>query len=201
MKIEKVKLEHIFFFISVTFAFNKRLIHREPNKIVMDYKYIEQLLERYWDAETTLEEENILRTFFSQQDIPADMEMWRPLFVNEQKEVLGDDFDARILARIGQSEQTTTTVTEHPAVVKAREVKLTQRLMPLFKAAAIVAIILTLGGALQAPWDSTWDDPRDYAKNLQEADTIATVSPIQAENMGDITADSTQVITVTPAKD
>jgi hypothetical protein len=73
--------------------------------------------------------------------------------------------------------------------------------MPLFKAAAIVAIILTLGGALQAPWDSTWDDPRDYAKNLQEADTIATVSPIQAENMGDITADSTQVITVTPAKD
>ena len=167
----------------------------------MDYKYIEQLLERYWDAETTLEEENILRTFFSQQDIPADMEMWRPLFVNEQKEVLGDDFDARILAMIGQSEQTTTTVTEHPAVVKAREVKLTQRLMPLFKAAAIVAIILTLGGALQAPWDSTWDDPRDYAKNLQEADTIATVSPIQAENMGDITADSTQVITVTPAKD
>ena len=29
----------------------------------MDYKYIEQLLERYWQGETTLQEENILRSF------------------------------------------------------------------------------------------------------------------------------------------
>ena len=32
----------------------------------MDYKYIEQLMERYWNAETSLEEESILRSFFSQ---------------------------------------------------------------------------------------------------------------------------------------
>ena len=32
----------------------------------MDYKYIEQLLERYWACETTLEEEQILRAFFLQ---------------------------------------------------------------------------------------------------------------------------------------
>ena len=30
----------------------------------MDYKYIEQLLERYWNCETSLEEEQILRSFF-----------------------------------------------------------------------------------------------------------------------------------------
>ena len=34
----------------------------------MDYKYIEQLLERYWEGETTLQEEAILRAFFSQED-------------------------------------------------------------------------------------------------------------------------------------
>ena len=41
----------------------------------MDYKYIEQLLERYFNAETSLEEESILRTFFSQTDVPAEMEL------------------------------------------------------------------------------------------------------------------------------
>ena len=32
----------------------------------MNYQYIEQLLERYWDCQTTLEEEQILRSFFKQ---------------------------------------------------------------------------------------------------------------------------------------
>ena len=40
----------------------------------MDYKYIEQLLERYWKCETSLEEEQILRTFFRQEEIPAPFE-------------------------------------------------------------------------------------------------------------------------------
>ena len=33
----------------------------------MDYKYINQLLNKYWEGATTLEEENILRSFFSQK--------------------------------------------------------------------------------------------------------------------------------------
>ena len=37
----------------------------------MNYQYIEQLLERYWDCQTTLEEEQILRSFFKQEDVPA----------------------------------------------------------------------------------------------------------------------------------
>ena len=37
----------------------------------MDYKYIEQLMERYWNAETSLEEESILRSFFSQENNPV----------------------------------------------------------------------------------------------------------------------------------
>lgn len=108
----------------------------------MDYKYIDQLLTRYWNGETTLEEEQILRSFFSQPDVPAEMAKYRSLFVYEQTEtktdVLGDDFDERILAMIG----------EQPAV-RARVVTLRQRLTPLFKAAAIVAIILTLSNAAQ----------------------------------------------------
>lgn len=150
----------------------------------MDYKYIEQLVERYFDAETSLEEEQILRSFFSQEDIPAEMQQWAPLFAYKDENMLGDDFEARILQQIGETQQT--------AVVKAKEVKLTQYLMPLFKAAAVVAIILTLGGALQAPWDNSWDDPREYAVR-QQIDTVAAVQPIQAENMSD-KADSTSVM-------
>ena len=65
----------------------------------MDYKYIEQLLERYWRCETSLQEEEILRMFFSQEDIPVALVPYRSLFVYEQNEkemdVLGDDFDQR----------------------------------------------------------------------------------------------------------
>ncbi|MDE6003404.1 MAG: pyruvate ferredoxin oxidoreductase [Prevotella sp.] len=155
----------------------------------MDYKYIEQLMERYWNAETSLEEESILRAFFSQENIPAEMVQWKSLFRAEVEEPhLGDDFDARILAMI-QDEQPAVEATK---VVKAQQVQLNQRLMPLFKAAAVVAIILTLGGALQAPWDKSWDTPVVYA--AFQADTVDVATPVQAENIVDKTIDSTSVM-------
>ena len=141
----------------------------------MDYKYIEQLLERYWQGETTLQEEAILRNFFSQPDIPEHLRTYQPLFDLEKEEPLGDDFDERILGMIKEDEP------------KAKVVTLTSRLMPLFKAAAIVAIILTLGNAAQAPWNYGWDDPKDeYAKfHQQNADSVRLLNPIQAENVND----------------
>ena len=52
----------------------------------MDYKYIEQLLERYWRCETSLQEEEILCAFFSQEDIPAALLPYRDLFTYGQRE-------------------------------------------------------------------------------------------------------------------
>ena len=52
--------------------------------------------------------------------------------------MLGEDFDDRMAELVAEQQP-----------VKARTVSLTQRLMPFFRAAAIVAIILTLGNALQ----------------------------------------------------
>jgi hypothetical protein len=60
--------------------------------------------------------------------------------------------------------------------------------MPLFKAAAIVAIILTLVNAAQAPWNYGWDNPQDeYAKfhQQQQEDSVNMLNPVQAENLGD----------------
>ena len=140
----------------------------------MDYKYIEQLLERYWQCETTLQDEAILRTFFSQPDIPEALRKYQALFAGEsqKEEPLGEDFDARMLDLIGEAPKTIT---------------LKDRLMPLFKAAAIVAILLTLGNAAQAPWEWGWDDPKDaYAKfHEKDADSVNVLNTIQAENVTD----------------
>lgn len=106
----------------------------------MDYKYIEQLLERYWQCETSLEEESQLREFFSKGEVPAHLLRYKDLFVYQQvqREVgLGDDFDARMLAQV-----------EVP-VVKAKRLTVAGRFMPLFKAAAVIALILTLGNVAQ----------------------------------------------------
>ena len=147
----------------------------------MDYKYIEQLLERYWQGETTLQEEAILRAFFSQDDVPASLMKYKSLFdCGLQEETLGDDFDARILDSIGEDEK-------EP---KAKVVSWSSRLMPLFKAAAVVAILLTIGNAAQAPWNYGWDNPQDeYAKyRQQQVDTVNILSPVQAENVTDTVA-------------
>jgi hypothetical protein len=160
----------------------------------MDYKYIEQLLERYWAAETSLEEEDILRAFFSQKEIPAELEQYRALFVYEvtekESQMLGDDFDERILAM----------TEEEPHAVKAREIPFKVRLMPLFKAAAIVAIILTIGGALQRPWDASWNASVEVASYTLPVDS-ADVTPSQAENITDSPVDTAKVIPVEVAKD
>jgi isocitrate dehydrogenase len=166
----------------------------------MDYKYIEQLMERYWNAETTLEEERVLRAFFSQQDIPADMEPWRGLFADDAcGQTLGDDFDDRIMQMIGEEQGAKQAALDTPATT-TRRVSITERLMPLFRAAAVVAIIISVGGALQAPWDNSWNSPDDYAALQQNVDTVAAVQPIRAENISDVAVDSAHVLMPEQAK-
>ena len=117
----------------------------------MDYKYIEQLLERYWQCETSLEEESELRSFFSEEEVPAHLLRYKELFVYQtvqQEAGLGKDFDARILAQV-----------EAP-VVKAKHLTMVGRFMPLFKAAAVVALILSLGNVAQHTFFA--DEALDY---------------------------------------
>ena len=124
----------------------------------MDYKYIEQLLDRYFQGETTLQEEQILKAFYAQgvDDMPQEISQYAPLFVllNEE-ETLGSDFDERLLR-----------MTEDYVAVKARTISLVDRLRPLFGAAAVVAILLTLGNAINQSFkqDDTWVDADEYAR-------------------------------------
>ncbi len=132
----------------------------------MDYKYIEQLLDRYWKCETSLEEEEILRTFFSQNDVPAHLLQFKALFTYEQDEkkqdVLGDEFDQKILSIIEAEDKP-----------KARVISIRQRLMPLFKAAAVVAIFLTLGNAAQMASDSESNYTGETFDNIHKGANVA----------------------------
>ncbi len=113
----------------------------------MDYKYIEQLIERYWDCETTVDEENILRAFFAQDDLPAELMQYKTLFVYEQiqqdTKPLGEDFDKRILEKVGAEKPAT------PLVVKARRNSILVHLRPLYQAAAAVAVVVLMGTGVQ----------------------------------------------------
>ncbi len=117
----------------------------------MDFKYIEQLLERYWQCQTTTEEERILKAFFSQPQVPAHLARYRSLFVyqaEEAKQCLSDDFDQRLLRIVGENQEEQQP-TQPFKVVEAERISLSRRLRPLFRAAAAVAIVTLIGTATQ----------------------------------------------------
>lgn len=115
----------------------------------MDYKYIEQLLERYWECQTTLEEEAILRTFFRQEDVPASLLPYRQIFIEEDEmagEHLPEDFSNRMLRLVGEESLPMEGETWRGSC-KARRLTVMRRLRPFYRAAGLVAIMLTIGNA------------------------------------------------------
>ena len=122
----------------------------------MDYKYIEQLIESYFNCQTTLQEEQILRSFFSKEDVPGHLAQYADLFRYEKDakdEVLGEDFDARMMACVAGLESADSTCGTKPFESKRNIAQRfyikPQRFAPFFKAAAIVAIALTIGRATE----------------------------------------------------
>jgi len=138
-----------------------------------DYKYIEQLLERYWQCETSLQEEDELRSFFA-GEVPVHLLPFKELFVYqlEQQQIrISDDFEERMLSQISETR-----------VVKAKRITFVSRLTPLFKAVAMVALVLTFGNVLQQyffynnksdynydAYTDTYDDPEVAYKKVSSA--------------------------------
>lgn len=127
----------------------------------MDYKFIEQLLERYWECQTTIEEEEILRNFFNQENIPARFLLYKPLFTyqsqSKKEDTLDESFDEEVLARLGLNTQTTD--------FKPRSIL--QRFTPLLKAAAVVCFFITIGGIV--------DNSLSYSEKSNKTQNIAEI--------------------------
>ncbi len=162
----------------------------------MDYKYIEQLLERYWECQTTLEEETILHKFFAQADIPASLLPYACLFHAEDEmanEHLGKDFDERILKAIEPKAEETKT-----RIVSLHKAGKADALRPLWRAAAVVAIVLSIGMAAQQGFQRNGEEETTLGPSLaDQGDTIelfvdqpelspqteAVLAPTQADTM------------------
>ena len=148
----------------------------------MDYKYIEQLLDRYFDCLTTLEEEQILRSFFCQEDVPAYLMQYRSIFTYQaeaKNESLDNDFDARILSEIEKVEKKQAK----------RSYSIRRHLSPLFRAAAIVVVVLSIGNIaehsiynmpIEQKSDATAINPYIKSSDINSAVQIKDVNSAQA---------------------
>lgn len=142
----------------------------------MDYKYILQLLDRFWKAETTLEEEDILHIFFSQADIPAELEQYRPYFDYARRQEaeghLDSDFDARMLALVGED-----------TIKMSRSQRIRSRMMPLLRAVAIVAVVLSIGTVAQMPYRQASPLLPTSQQSTLGTTASATVDSISTDSM------------------
>ena len=134
----------------------------------MDYKYIEQLLERYWACETSLQEEQILRTFFQQQDVPEHLMAYKAIFDVQQEQAgatLGEEFDERVLQMIEGD-----TVKALPLQGGLRRGAFFR---PFYQAAGLVALILTIGMAAQQSFKGSEDPQQDQFAQVDSMESPA----------------------------
>lgn len=101
----------------------------------MDYKQINELLEKYWQGESSLDDENALHQYFESDQIAKEHQSFKPLFSFFKKEAeisLDESFDKKIQARLSQES-------------KSKPVSRVFRLPQLARIAAVLLIGIGIG--------------------------------------------------------
>jgi anti-sigma factor RsiW len=109
----------------------------------MDSKQIKIILDKYWEGETTVQEERELRNYFAGEDIAEELKAIQPMFhffKAEQEAYLNGDFEARLSEQLRSRDN-------QAMPRRAKIVRI------LGRAAAIAAIFLCVFFAY-----STWDN-------------------------------------------
>ena len=106
----------------------------------MDFDRIEKLLQKYWDCETSIEEEKELKSFFNNDEVPEKWKSLVPLFKYYEQEKaeggLDHFFDERVLAQIEEIENSTTKGSEPRGKVR-------KMFNDILKVAAVLLVLIT----------------------------------------------------------
>ncbi len=135
----------------------------------MDSNHIEHLLEKYWACETSLEEEEEIKKFFQQGNIPEHLQAHKPLFKyldqEGSEEVLDAHFDHTILEVIAEDKQ-------------GKQVYVKTWYQPYMKVAAVVLVLVVASFALTRFLNQqeepilvadTYDSPEDAFEETKRA--------------------------------
>ena len=107
----------------------------------MESKQIKALLDKYWEGESSLQEEQQLREYFAQEVIDEEFRAFKPMFQffkQEQDAYLNGDFEERLSQKLKEHKEETPK--------QAKVIRF------LARAAAVAAIFLAVIFAY-----STWD--------------------------------------------
>lgn len=126
---------------------------------------INKLLERYWQCETSIEEERELQQFFSNGNIPSDLSSYKALFFWKKK-----------------AGEIKTTHSFSLSQSKPLRIKL----YPILKIAAVALLFLTFGIGIYTQYNQdkkieqmlseTYSDPHEAVRETQEV--VAKVSSL-----------------------
>ena len=123
----------------------------------MDYKRIEDLLDKYWACETSIVEEKELKEFFNSVEVPDNLKETASLFkyfeMESSQNKLGTDFEEIVLEQIEE------------APVK-KEAKVLQLFNRYYKVAAVIVMVIGLS------YFVTRTIKRQEKEQLQVADTF-----------------------------
>jgi len=135
----------------------------------MDSKEIGLLLEKYWNCETSLEEEKVLRNYFNGPDVPEQLKDAADLFrffESERKRSLEENFDHDVMKSVKKSERSTKVVSMVRWVQIAR---IAAGVFVVVVAGYFVRNEIMKSKQQQAQVVDTFDDPKDALEETKKA--------------------------------
>lgn len=136
----------------------------------MDKARIDDLLKKYWDCQTSVQEEKELQIFFSEREVPEEYRQYIPFFsfVRDEQEVkLSEGFEERLQAALSPQ-------------MKERYVTI-RIFRPLLRIAVSVLLVIAVGVSFY--FISRQDNRPQFVETFQDPDTAMQHAALALEKL------------------